>query len=47
MIMRLYGLEITEANDVRLSFDKVVPESELEFWKGKINKNVDTKEFPK
>ncbi len=47
MIMRLNAIEITEANDVRLSFDKIVPESELDFWKEKINENVDTKEFPK
>ncbi len=47
MIMRLCALEITEANDVRLTFDKVVPESELDFWKEKINENVDTKELPK
>ncbi len=47
MKMRLYGVEITEANDIRLSFDKVVPESELSFWKRKINETVDTAEFPK
>ncbi len=47
MIMRLFGIEITEANDVRLSFDKVVPSSELGFWQDKLNKNVQTKDFPK
>ena len=47
MIMRLFAIEVTEENDIRLSFDKVVPSSELDYWKGKLNESVDTKEFPK
>ena len=47
MIIRLFAIEITAANDVRLSFDKVVPSSELDFWQDKLNKNIQTKDFSK